>query len=82
MELAKLWKRQRGKCVLTGRRLNRTSAQLDHIIPVIKGGSGLIANLRWVHRDVNYAKRDLSDADFYALCHEVVAALSHSEEKT
>lgn len=82
VELAKLWKRQRGKCVLTGRRLNRTSAQLDHIIPVIKGGNGLVANLRWVHRDVNYAKRDLSDTDFYALCQEVVAALSHSKERT
>lgn len=70
-EIARLWKRQRGCCPFTGIRLNKHNAQLDHIIPLIKGGSGTIENLRWVHRDVNYAKRDLSDAQFIALCQQV-----------
>lgn len=72
-ELAALWKFQRGICPLTNRRLNRETAQLDHIIPVVKGGDNTLSNLRWVHRDVNYAKRDLSDADFFSLCMDVAS---------
>jgi 5-methylcytosine-specific restriction endonuclease McrA len=70
-ELASLWKRQRGKCAMTGRRLNRDNAHLDHIVPKVKGGSSFIENLRWVHKDVNHAKRDLLDADFVQMCREV-----------
>lgn len=70
-QIARLWKQQRGLCGLTGRKLTRDNAQLDHIIPVVKRGSSTIDNLRWVHRDVNNAKRDLLDADFIALCQEV-----------
>lgn len=74
-EISRLWKKQRGVCTVTGRRLNKQNAQLDHIIPLKQGGSDLVENLRWVHRDVNYAKRDLLDEDFYRLCLDVVAQL-------
>jgi len=73
-DLAALWKAQRGLCALTGARLDRT-AEMDHIIPRVRGGSDTIENLRWVTRDVNRAKRDLLDADFFALCRAVVARL-------
>ena len=73
-ELGRLWKAQRGICPLSLRRLTQESAQLDHIIPHIRGGSSTIENLQWVDRDVNYAKRDLSDAEFIALCQEVTLA--------
>src|SRR5208282_3647081 len=72
-ELARLWKKQRGICPFTGIRLNKYNAQLDHIIPLVNGGQGASNNLRWVQRDVNYAKRDLSDTQFIALCHMVAA---------
>lgn len=78
-DLASLWKKQRGLCAVTGRRLNRRNAQLDHIVPAIRDGNGTIENLRWVHRDVNYAKRDLMDADFFKLCAEVTRKQSKSE---
>ena len=74
-ELASLWKRQRGLCALTGRRLDRT-AEIDHIVPKVRGGSHKIANLRWVVRDANRAKRDLLDADFIALCRDIVRRAS------
>lgn len=74
VEIARLWKAQRGICPMTLRRLTRETSQLDHIIPLKHHGSSTIENLRWVHRDVNYAKRDLSDADFVALCQEVTLA--------
>lgn len=74
LDLAKLWRTQRGRCVLTGRRLNR-EAQLDHIKAKARGGGDGLANLRWVCAEVNLAKRDMTDAEFSALCREVVEAL-------
>jgi 5-methylcytosine-specific restriction endonuclease McrA len=73
LELARLWKQQRGICPLTGRRLTRDNSQLDHVVPLVNGGRSTVSNLRWVHRDVNYAKRDLSDAAFIDLCRVVAA---------
>ncbi len=70
-DLAALWKAQRGLCALTGRRLDRT-AEIDHIIPKVRGGAHKIGNLRWVVKDANRAKRDLLDADFIALCRDIV----------
>ena len=78
VELARLWKTQRGVCVISGRRLDRSNAQLDHIVPKSKGGADAVENLRWVHRDVNYAKRDLTDEAFLRLCSDVVNQLAHS----
>jgi hypothetical protein len=71
-ELAALWKAQHGICALTGRRLDRT-AQLDHKQPKAKGGGDGIDNLQWVCAAANLAKRDLTDADFVALCGDVMA---------
>jgi hypothetical protein len=77
-ELSSLWKRQRGHCAITGRRLTKENAELDHIIPVASGGKGNIQNLRWLHKDVNSLKRNMSDRDFYLLCKEVVeGSLKH-----
>lgn len=71
-ELARLWKSQRGVCPYTQRRLTQENAQLDHVIPMIRGGSSTIENLQWVNRDVNYAKRDLSRDEFIQLCADVM----------
>lgn len=71
-ELASLWKARRGRCALTGRRLDRT-AQIDHVIPRARGGADEIANLRWVCPEVNYAKRDMTDAELLALCADCMA---------
>lgn len=78
-ELAQLWKAQRGICALTGRRLDRF-AEVDHIIPKSRGGTDHISNLRWVCRTVNLAKRDLTDAEFSALCNEVICWIGHRIE--
>lgn len=70
-QLARLWIRQRGICALTGQRLDR-SAQVDHILAKSRGGTNEISNLRWVCKEVNLARRDLHDAEFIALCADVV----------
>lgn len=69
-ELAALWHHQRGCCAITGRRLTRETAELDHILPKVRGGTDDIANLRWTCKEVNRAKRDLTDAEFVALLND------------
>lgn len=76
-DLARLWKAQRGRCALTGTRLDR-SAHLDHIIPRVRGGSCRPENLRWLAPQVNHAKRDLTDHEFIEMCR---AVLSKSERE-
>lgn len=72
-QLARLWKAQRGCCALTGRRLDRT-AQVDHKLPRARGGGDAATNLQWLCADANYAKRALTDAEFVALCSDVLEA--------
>lgn len=79
-DLARLWKSQRGRCALTGRRLTRNNAHLDHIVAKAKGGTDFANNLRWVCIEANLAKRELSDAEFIALCRDVVEALQTQAE--
>lgn len=71
-DLARLWKQQRGKCALTGRRLNRDNAHLDHITPKARNGRDDIGNLRWLCTEANLAKRDLTDEEFMVLCLDVM----------
>lgn len=70
-ELAALWKAQRGRCALTGRRLDRT-AQLDHKTAKARDGQDHIGNLQWLCKDANLAKRELTDEQFVALCADVM----------
>jgi len=71
-QLASLWKKQRGRCAITGRRLDRT-AHLDHIVAKARGGFDNIENLRWVIPEINLAKRAIDDAAFLRLCQDVVS---------
>lgn len=79
-QLAALWKSQRGRCALTGRRLNRHNAHLDHITPKAKGGGDEIGNLRWLCIEANMAERDMTDEQFIALCAEVTAFIGERIE--
>lgn len=69
--LSQLWISQRGKCALTGRRLDR-SAQLDHITSRARGGTDEKKNLRWLCKEANLAKRELSDEEFIGMCSDVI----------
>lgn len=70
-----IWKRQRGRCALTGRRLDGRSirgASLDHIIARINGGTGHPENLRWLCYEANIAKGMLTDEQLFGLCGEIL----------
>ena len=72
-DLENLWHRQGGQCALTGRMMEAKAGcvQVDHIVPAARGGSHKMSNLRWVIKDANMAKRDLTDKEFLALCEDV-----------
>lgn len=76
-ELAAIWKKQRGCCGLTGERLTRLNSHLDHIIPKTRGGSDKANNLRWVTKEANLLKRDLTDAELFQFCSNVMRWIGH-----
>ena len=63
---------QGNRCALTGRPIDLDTLEVDHVVPRSKGGGDEESNLRLVCRAANMAKHDLSDADFIALCFDVV----------
>lgn len=70
IQLASLWKQQRGRCALSGIKLGR-DAHLDHIHPKSKGGTTDANNLRWLDPWVNVALQDLTDEEFLQRCTQV-----------
>ena len=74
-QLARLYHSQRGLCALTGRKLSKTDLQLDHVEHRSTGGTDLIENLRWVCKDANTARCDLSDSELYQLAKDIVRTL-------
>lgn len=70
-ELWSLARRQKLRCPLSGLYLTRKDISLDHIIPLSKGGSNTIENVRFVHRTVNNMKHDHTDAEFLSMCGDI-----------
>jgi 5-methylcytosine-specific restriction endonuclease McrA len=80
VDLARLWKSQRGLCALTGERLDRFNAQLDHILPKTRGGGDEATNLRWVTKTANLLKRDLTDEELLLFCANVMRRIGRRIE--
>ncbi len=59
--LATLWKKQKGICVLSGDKLTRENAQVDHIITKKNGGKNDFDNFRWITKESNQIKGPLND---------------------
>lgn len=82
-DLRALWERQGGRCGLTGRPLvaGPRALHLDHILPLRRGGGSDLSNLRWVTKDANFAKRDMTDDELLHLCRDIIATLGpkHAE---
>lgn len=70
-----LWKKQRGRCALSGRILSQQNAEIDHIVPLSRGGGNGVDNIRWLSADINRAKGASLDSEFFEMCREVLSRL-------
>lgn len=77
-ELRELWEDQNGKCALTGRVLKK-DAEIDHILPISKGGDNSMSNSRWVCREANQAKHAMTDEDFFILVKLITESKAYTE---
>lgn len=71
VDLTRLLEMQDYKCALTGVRLEADQAELDHKIPLSRGGSNAISNLQWILKEVNRAKGTMDNEEFIAMCQKV-----------
>ena len=53
-----LWEAQEGRCARCRERMPRSSASLDHVEPLAKGGRNWLGNLLLMHKDCNRKKAD------------------------
>lgn len=67
-----LVERQEYRCALTGRRLEPTTASLDHVVPLSRGGRHEMENAQVLHKMVNRAKGAMTNEEFIEMCFEVV----------
>ncbi len=53
-----IWERDAGICQYTGRPLRRDEGNIDHVIPISRGGASSWENCVLAHREVNSRKAD------------------------
>ena len=68
------WIKQRGRCALTGVKLDRT-ANADHILPVCKGGTDNSNNFQWLTPEANHFKGSLTVEELAHMCRLVLVNL-------
>jgi len=78
--LSRAWYSQRGRCAYTGQRLGR-HAEVDHKIPVSRGGTNAADNLHWVTAAANFVKRDKTHDEFIALCVDIADYIKNNTPK-
>ena len=60
----KMWHRQGGLCAITGHKLTKANAQIDHIEPRVNGINNNVDNLQWATKDANRAKNQMTEEEF------------------
>ncbi len=68
------WIKQRGRCALTGIKLDRT-ANADHILPACKGGTDNSNNFQWLTPEANHFKGSLTVEELAHMCRLVLGNL-------
>lgn len=76
-QILRLLEAQEYCCAVTGIKLSPTTASLDHIVAVSKGGSHDIYNLMIMHSDLNQAKRAQSIDEFVGMCCAVAGFMTN-----
>jgi hypothetical protein len=70
-DIMDIWATQNGRCAISNRRLH-LNAQIDHIIPVSKGGVTVKDNVRWLDPHINWARKNFTDEEFISMCKDVI----------
>lgn len=70
-DLLGIAKKQRLLCPFTGIKFTSDNISVDHIVPLSKGGSNHVDNIRLVHNMVNRMRLEYSDDDFIQMCHKI-----------
>lgn len=63
-DLKQIYERQHGKCVLCKCSLAKAKAEVDHIVPLSRGGHNGPSNLQYLCRSCNRAKRAKDPIEF------------------
>jgi 5-methylcytosine-specific restriction endonuclease McrA len=63
---------QDGVCALSGRHIDLLTCEVDHIQPETRGGTNELGNLRLVCTRANEAKGNMTDAEFFELCADIL----------
>lgn len=67
---------QNPRCYLTGTEIDLSKPdtyQLDHIIPISRGGTSTIENMGLTIKDANQAKRGMTNEELFDLCASIIA---------
>lgn len=75
-DLKLLIEKQNYKCALTGDAISfEDNIELDHIMPLYRGGKKEFSNVQWVSRQANWFKRALTEKELLTLCEKIVLTL-------
>lgn len=69
---------QGNACAISGLPISESDADIDHIIPVSRGGSSEIENLQWVSRKINRMKGSMTSEEFVDMCLMVAKHTLHN----
>ena len=61
-----------GKCAISGSYVNFDDMTVDHIVPLSRGGTNAMRNLRLACRTCNRSKGNLSDEEFCRLAFKII----------
>jgi 5-methylcytosine-specific restriction endonuclease McrA len=78
--LSRAWYKQRGRCAYTGKKLGR-DAQVDHKVPLSKGGTNDPDNIHWVIPAANWVKHEMTHEQFLAVAQDIVAHINQNTPK-
>lgn len=75
-ELKELIEKQNYKCALTGDIISfNDNIELDHILPTSRKGTNELSNVRWVTKQANRLKNNLTDKELKILCNKILLTI-------
>lgn len=82
-DVIKAWGGTKVKCYLTGKEIDimTDNYQLDHKIPIAKGGTNEISNMRPVLPYANLSKSDMTIEEYLNLCKTVLTNFGYKIEE-